>query len=237
MNAKDKGCIDHFDNKSKEWSTLYNRPNFKDRLNVFLQELQSVLPAPARILDYGCGAGVISFAIAEKGYEVVGVDGATGMIEAAELDRRRNNIDNVSFEVDQSNGKKISDNSFDAIVCSSVIEYVEDDKKLLEDLIRIIRPGGWLLFSVPHSHSLIGQLEDILVRIGLRGNRQHNADVFYANRRYNISVLRNFLKFRKMSNFSIKYYEIPKLGRVGVFLARLQLFGIMALVKAQKLQG
>ncbi|HED17736.1 MAG TPA: class I SAM-dependent methyltransferase [Gammaproteobacteria bacterium] len=236
MEEHDKNCINHFSGKGEEWAALYMRPQFKDRLNIFIHNLESVLPSPARILDYGCGAGVISLEMAKNGYNVVGADGAPGMIEAAETERVRRNIDNVSFNVESSGAKDYPDNSFDAIVCSSVIEYVSDDKRLLSEFIRIIRPGGWLLFSVPHDMSMPGRMEDLLVKMGVRSNGNNSADVTFANRRYSISELRDFLINRGMGNIDVKYFEFPVLGELGIRLSRLRIFGLLSLVKAKKLQ-
>ncbi len=41
------------------------------------------------------------------------------------------------------------DNSFDVIICNHVLEHIEDDKKALKELYRVMKPGGWGIFQVP----------------------------------------------------------------------------------------
>lgn len=59
-------------------------------------------------------------------------------------------IQNLPFE----------DNSFDVIFCNHVLEHVEDDKKALRELFRIMKPGGWGIFQVPIRYQLDKTFED-----------------------------------------------------------------------------
>lgn len=59
-------------------------------------------------------------------------------------------IQNLPFE----------DNSFDVIFCNHVLEHVDDDKKALRELFRIMKPGGWGIFQVPIRYQLDKTFED-----------------------------------------------------------------------------
>lgn len=59
-------------------------------------------------------------------------------------------IQNLPFE----------DNSFDVIFCNHVLEHVDDDKKALRELFRIMKPGGWGIFQVPIRYQLAKTFED-----------------------------------------------------------------------------
>lgn len=59
-------------------------------------------------------------------------------------------IQNLPFE----------DNSFDVIFCNHVLEHVDDDKKALWELFRIMKPGGWGIFQVPIRYQLDKTFED-----------------------------------------------------------------------------
>jgi 2-polyprenyl-3-methyl-5-hydroxy-6-metoxy-1,4-benzoquinol methylase len=87
---KDDSAVDYFGQQADRWQGLYAlKPAFKDRLDLFLKSLLRLAPPPGRVLDFGCGPGVISFAVAERGYEVLGVDGSEAMIAQAEKERAR----------------------------------------------------------------------------------------------------------------------------------------------------
>ena len=68
----------HFDERSEEWEDLYARPQFQDRLQLFINGVKETVPEGSRILDYGCGTGTIALKLAECGYQVVGIDGGVG---------------------------------------------------------------------------------------------------------------------------------------------------------------
>lgn len=53
-----------------------------------------------------------------------------------------------------------ADNTFDVIFCNHVLEHVEDDRKCMRELYRIMKPGGWGIFQVPMDTTRIGTYED-----------------------------------------------------------------------------
>lgn len=99
----------------------------------------------ARILDYGCGYGRVAAMLYERGYDVVGVDAAAAMIEKArglcpELFFRQIAPPRVPFD----------SGSFDAALLFAVLTCIpadEDQKAVVAELRRIVRPGGLLYIS------------------------------------------------------------------------------------------
>jgi 2-polyprenyl-6-hydroxyphenyl methylase/3-demethylubiquinone-9 3-methyltransferase len=146
------------------WSQGYRRGSFRRRLAVMSSILDGAAPAGSDWLDMGCGSGVLTRALLERGARVTGVDGSPAMIEAA----RANTPDEgrVSWLVsDVERIAQLADSSFDGIVCSSVIEYVATPKALLEEAARLLRPEGVLVVSVPNSASPVRFAQKILRRI------------------------------------------------------------------------
>ena len=77
---------DFFGDHAARWLRLYDsKPSFKDRLELFSASLSEALPSYGRILDFGCGPGVMALALAEQGYDVLGVDGADSTIETPKM--------------------------------------------------------------------------------------------------------------------------------------------------------
>jgi len=69
-------------------------------------------------------------------------------------------MDNVDDRVDIANMPRYKDNSIDIFLCSHVLEHVEDDKKAIDELYRILNPSGWGIVMVPISLSLSDTYED-----------------------------------------------------------------------------
>ena len=118
----------------------------------------SLLPpvAGARVLDAGCGPGVYAEWLAEHGASVVGIDASTRMVALArqrlggKAEVRRASLDQPlsSFETA----------TFDGVLSALVLDYVRDWDQVFHEFRRLLRPAGWLVFSVEHpSHQFYAQ--------------------------------------------------------------------------------
>ena len=100
------------------------------------------------IIDLGCGDGRTLFALYKRGLlrnvgDIVGVD-----ISYERIKRLKSNLPFVKGLVaDACNVKEFPDQSFDFVICSQVIEHVEDDRALLREIKRLLRKGGLLYLS------------------------------------------------------------------------------------------
>ncbi len=227
---------DFFGAHATRWLGLYGvKPAFMDRLELFTDSVKSALPdGTGRVLDFGCGPGVIAMAIAESGYDVVGMDGAELMIETARKEQARRGIENAEFRVMDAREFSIPPESFDAVVCSSVIEYVEDDAALVKKLIGTLRPGGRLVISVPNAASLIGKTEDLLRDTVVFARRAGGQHLGYSRRRYRRVAFLKLLQSLGLGSFACTSFEVPVLGRAGVAVSRLKRVGVMLLVVGRK---
>jgi 2-polyprenyl-3-methyl-5-hydroxy-6-metoxy-1,4-benzoquinol methylase len=233
----DGKAVDFFGSQADEWVALYTaKTQFQDRLALFVGGVRKHVPGSGRILDFGCGPGVMSAALACEGYEVIGVDGSERMIHVAEQQSPRHASANVRFEVMDSESFSLTPQSYDAVVCSSVLEYVKDDEKLLRNLAGVLRPGGILLISVPHSASYLGRIEDAMAGIRLPGLKRGpgRMDLKYSMRRYNAAEFLSSLRSLSLNVLDTTFFEIPFLGRCGIRLSRLPRLGMMLLVTAMK---
>jgi len=230
-----RGAVSFFDDQADRWEDLYrSRAAFRDRLSLFSEALASRVPPPGRILDLGCGPGVMSLSFAAQGYRVIGVDAAPRMIERAEGERRQHNMDRVHFSVMDATRPGFARESFDAVVCSSVIEYIPDDVALLQQIAVLLRPGGWVLVSVPHSASVLALAEDATARLSRFRHSPGRGHLVYSRRRYRNRDLIRQLALLGFGEIALRYYEVPLLGALAVPLSRLPIFGLMMLVIARR---
>jgi len=151
-----------WDGESSDWGQKYGRPtSYYYRRKAFQQYFAATRLDRASILDYGCGSGDITFPMLQAGHHITGVDIAEGMIrKAAERAAKHGLQSSSSYRLlNDAVLAEIGATKFDAVVCSSVLEYVEDDKSLLVMFRALLRDPGFLLVSVPDRGSLYCRLD------------------------------------------------------------------------------
>ncbi len=103
--------------------------------------------AGARVLDVGCGAGLLSEALATGGAQVTALDLAPELIRVAKLhalesgaqvDYRVQSVEDIAAE---------SPGQFDAVTCMEMLEHVPDPAAVIDACARLLKPGGRLFVS------------------------------------------------------------------------------------------
>ncbi|HVS96517.1 MAG TPA: methyltransferase domain-containing protein [Puia sp.] len=117
------------------------------RLNFITDVLQAKLPSGAEVLDVGCGNGVISRSLGEKGFAVRGIDVSEKAIARA---RELNKFPNVRFEVVSAEQLVADGHRYHAVICSEVLEHLNDPGKLLAVLHQLLDQKGVLIVTVPN---------------------------------------------------------------------------------------
>lgn len=122
-----------------------------------------------KVLDLGCGEGIIARAVAARGATVLGVDPSSRMIELArEAERRRPS--GVVFSVDDGcTLDTVGTGSVDWVTAGLSLNNVPDLDAALEAVRRVLVPGGSLVFTIPHPcfeapHATWTETEDGTVR-------------------------------------------------------------------------
>jgi ubiquinone/menaquinone biosynthesis C-methylase UbiE len=100
-----------------------------------------------KILDAGCGSGPLFAALRDRGAIVTGVDKSAGMIEQA---RRRLGAGADLGVADLAEPLPFADDSFDDVVASLVLHYLEDWGPTLTEFRRVLKTGGRLITAVDH---------------------------------------------------------------------------------------
>jgi len=108
-----------------------------------------------RGLDFGCGAGGLTYRLREVCDEAVGIDLEEHKLAFARRQAQRLNADNVSFVCYDGTRVPLPDNHFRIILCVDVLEHVPDPAFVLREMHRLLQPGGWLLlaFGPPWYHA------------------------------------------------------------------------------------
>lgn len=113
--------------------------------------------AGQRVLDAGSGPGLFSEQLVARGAIVTGVDASAAQVEQA---RARLGPAATFLRGDLTQPLALPDNSFDAVVASLVLHYLEDWLPVLREFHRVLRPGGRFVMSTHHpflDHQLAGR--------------------------------------------------------------------------------
>ena len=105
--------------------------------------------ADANVLDFGCGVGDIVQAAREYGLNAFGVEKFYGGSNIKDAVRERGLLDKTVFALDADGRIPFDDGHFDLVVSNQVFEHVEDLEKVLDEIARVLRPGGHLFCSFP----------------------------------------------------------------------------------------
>jgi len=135
---------------ARAWKVrLQYDPVSKRNLAIRLLRRCGGLPVRRRILDIGFGAGSILFAL-DRDNALFGVELARTAVRDAERRALRRGVREFAFrEYDGRGPIPFDADAFDVVVCSHVLEHVPDDRFLLAEIRRLLRPGGRALLNVP----------------------------------------------------------------------------------------
>jgi ubiquinone/menaquinone biosynthesis C-methylase UbiE len=117
-------------------------PQQRAMRRAFLGEIE--LPENARLLEVGCGTGVLTRVLAAvpKVESIVGVDIAPSLLETAR--ELATDLPNVRFEQADARALPFADAAFDVVIFDSTLSHVPEPERALAEAARVLRAGGWL---------------------------------------------------------------------------------------------
>lgn len=143
MNDTDPRIEAHYDDLAEHWADIVEGPERAERV---WPAVEAMLPdlAGRRVLDAGCGAGVYSAWLRERGADVLGVDASEAMLAEA-----RERAPAATFEqADLSRGlPTVDDDSVDVVLCQHVFSHLDSLATPLSSFARVLAPGGTLVVT------------------------------------------------------------------------------------------
>lgn len=144
----------YFHRESEFWKEIYTRGDVYSGIHQQRQEqvLKWVdelnLAADAQILEIGCGAGFLALALAKRGFHIHAMDSVDAMVEQTRQHAEEAGLaDQISVEVGDISALAFQDNSFDLVLAIGVIPWIERADAGIQEMARVLKPGGRVLFT------------------------------------------------------------------------------------------
>jgi len=100
-----------------------------------------------RVLDVGCGGGILAEAMAGLGARVTGIDLGEKPLKVAELHGLESGVEVHYERIAAEDLAAREPGAFDVVTCMEMIEHVPDPESTVRACARLVRPGGWVFFS------------------------------------------------------------------------------------------
>jgi ubiquinone/menaquinone biosynthesis C-methylase UbiE len=150
------------DGDATKWNDMYGARTarfddhfFRIRRDRTLAFVTERFTKDAELLDLGCGAGPVITPLRELGYSCVGLDYSAEMLGFARQRMERAGVASDRLLRGDSTRLPFPDAAFDGVICLGVISYIDDYTPVLEEIFRILRPGGTAIISFRNRLNLI----------------------------------------------------------------------------------
>ncbi len=141
----------YFKVEKGHWLMVIRRAIVGDNLTSYVDKK----PEVTKVLDFGCGSGILVDELAKQGYQAYGLDASEEAIKFGALQGISN------LEVIDSHEIQHPDDTFDAVFALDVLEHLEDERWALDEIRRVLKPGGVAIIMVPAYMFLWGVQDEV----------------------------------------------------------------------------
>ena len=114
-----------------------------------LSWIEDIVPLKGlRVLDVGCGGGILADAMARKGADVLGIDLASKAVKVAQLHALEAQTEGVQYQEISAEALAVEQpGRFDVVTCMEMLEHVPDPSLVVKACATLVKPGGHVFFS------------------------------------------------------------------------------------------
>jgi len=146
-------------------SQYENQNNFKERFEIWAEFINRYSHRDYSVLDVGCGSGIFTFHAAKKNKSVIGIDGSPEMLEISQKKKEESQEHKAAFiHHDIQTLPSHLHNQFDLILCSSVLEYLDNIHDSLKAITSFLKNHGTIIFSLPNAASFFRKVQPTMFR-------------------------------------------------------------------------
>jgi 2-polyprenyl-6-hydroxyphenyl methylase/3-demethylubiquinone-9 3-methyltransferase len=142
----------------------------------YIEEFQPV--AEKKVLDVGCGGGILSEALALRGASVTGIDLSTAPLEVAKLHALETGVDIDYQKISAEEFAETNKHAFDIVTCMEMLEHVPDPASIVSACASMVKPGGFLFLSTinrnPKSYGAMVVGAEYLLKIVPKGTHDYS---------------------------------------------------------------
>ena len=152
---------------SNKWEGEINKKETLKRLDVvFGKLLQGINLRGLEFLEVGCGLGYFSKKAFTLGARVTGIDVGENLIN-----KSKQKVPQGKFFVASISNLPFKDETFDMVLCTEVIEHVENQNKGFKEIYRVLKTDGLFVITTPNK--IFKTLFDFLSLVGIRPYHGH----------------------------------------------------------------
>jgi len=188
----------YFTSQSSYWRDIYVEKDvyaqiYQDRHSTILDWIKSLALLPAaQVMEIGCGAGLLSVALAQCGHQICAIDSSAAMVEQARVHATEAGVvDALSLSVGDVYSLAFAQSSFDLAVAVGVVPWLSRPELAIREMARVLKPGGFLILTVDNRARLNIHLDpllypgflplkrfakDVLDRMGVRRRSPYEVD-------------------------------------------------------------
>jgi len=229
-----ESVVEYFDDHARDWDDYYRKAEtlieiaLQRRKEIALRFVLEHSAEGARVLDAGCGAGILAIEMAQRGFEVEGWDVSPQLLGLCRDNFRRAAIASERYRLSLGDivEADLPEAGFDAITALGFLQYQPDEAQALRRLARLLRPGGVLVVSGPVGRRLsnaFGATEAIgrlLARSPHSGNSEAARIRSVSLNSYGLGRLRRLLRNAGFTPLGFRGHTYAHWAVFGRFLPR-----------------
>lgn len=145
----DRSELNRFEAVASDWWDIHGPLKTLHGINPLRVQYitQNISPVGQRILDIGCGGGILSEALTRAGAQVTGIDLAHEALLVAQLHAAEENLTIDYREIAAEDLAQATPKAFDVVTCLEMLEHVPDPASVVHACGQLVKPGGHLFFS------------------------------------------------------------------------------------------